>query len=82
MIESEGASLLFKPHARLLRWAMFDPPLRVRTVPACCHREVRCRDCGGALVGTTRDPIDAIHIAWRHAKEIRRARRQANRRPR
>jgi hypothetical protein len=28
------------------------------------------------VVGVTSDPVDAILIAWRHAKEIRRARRR------
>lgn len=64
------------PHPRLWRWAAFDPPLRNRTAPACCRREVRCGICGGMVVGVTSDPVDAILIAWRHAKEIRRARRR------
>ena len=63
------------PHRWHLRWAVFDPPLRNRAVPACCEREVRCRICGGTVLGITRDPVDAILIAWRHAKQTRRAKR-------
>ena len=68
-------AVLHPPHERLLRWAVFDPPLRRRTVPACCSREVRCSACGGAVLGVTKDPVDAVLIAWRHAKDVRRARR-------
>jgi len=75
-------TVLLPPHARLLRWAVFDPPLRRRTVPACCPREVRCELCGGTVLGVTKDPVDALLIAWRHAKDVRRSRRVEARRSR
>ena len=62
-------------HPRLLRWATFDPPLRNRSAPACCRREIRCGICDGTVVGVAGDPVDAILMAWRHARDIRRARR-------
>ncbi|HMK62406.1 MAG TPA: hypothetical protein VK386_02205 [Acidimicrobiales bacterium] len=58
-------------HPRLWQWARFDPPLRDPQAGAGARREVSCRVCG-AQFGHSEDPVDALLVAWRHRRHMRR----------
>lgn len=60
------------PHPSFWRWVEFDPPMRDPATAASVPRKVRCRVCDLTL-GVTSDPVDALAIARRHRRELRRA---------
>jgi hypothetical protein len=58
-------------HPRLWHWVRFDPPLRDPQAGAGSGREVSCRVCGARL-GHGDDPVEALMVAWRHRRHMRR----------
>lgn len=58
-------------HGRVWRWVSFEPSWRDPCATNSCQRVVLCRICGTVL-GETRDPVDALLIARRHRRTVRR----------
>ncbi len=60
------------PHPSFWRWVAFDPPMRDPDTLLCLPRRVLCRVCDLEL-GETDDPVEALFIARRHRREVRRS---------
>lgn len=61
------------PHPSFWRWVAFDPPMGDADAVAYSPRRVLCRVCDREL-GVTDDPVEALFIARRHRREVRRQR--------
>ena len=59
------------PHPSFWRWVAFDPPMRDPMTAASVRRRVLCRVCDVEL-GVTVDPVEALAIARRHRRALRR----------
>lgn len=61
------------PHPSFWKWVAFDPPMRDAETLACVPRRVLCTVCDRQL-GVTDDPVEALFIARRHRRQVRRGR--------